>query len=130
MSAETRTTIVAQCSDCGDEHPNGDRPVYYGPDEYDPDEQLTTTATKCPVCGCPTYTTSVAVDETVKPVDERIADAVDVHGVGAETQSNIVQHFDGWRSFCQADMDELRTIDGVGKSNGERIIEAQPDVND
>ncbi|UWG47897.1 hypothetical protein HSRCO_1618 [Halanaeroarchaeum sp. HSR-CO] len=48
---DTRT-VVARCTDCGDQHAVADRP---GSDE-------TTAATVCPDCGSPAYSSKV-VDE-------------------------------------------------------------------
>lgn len=109
-------TVIAHCQSCGDEHPVGDR-------QRDDSDHGTCTTTQCPSCGDTPYSSN-AIEGSVKPCEERIADAVnDVYGVGNKTLANIQAHFDTYAGIEAASNAELKTIDGVGEKAATQIQE-------
>lgn len=102
-------TLHAVCSNCNDVHPVADRPSKRG-------------TTACPACGALGYTSESHTEGVQKPKAERIADAVrDVDGVGPETRDRIVDAFPHYHAFRAAGVDELREIEGVGKTIAREI---------
>lgn len=110
---EQADSVEANCADCGDVHPVGDRPMGY-------------TTTECPRCGSTQYTSETTGDQITKSHSERIYDAVtDVRGVGAQTRDNIIETYGTYYEFEAADERELRAIDGVGRRTAEQIVAAR-----
>ena len=110
-SDEQEASLAARCTDCDDLHPLGDR-------------QMDGVTTICPACGSPSYRSEPQGDQTIKPDDERIADAVrDINGVGDQTLENIIEAFSTYYEFEAATERELRQIEGVGKQTAARITQ-------
>lgn len=119
----TATRVAATCSGCGDEHLLADRPVHQGDPEL---AKLTDCTTECPSCETTTYSTDVIELGDIKSDEARIRDAIDVKGVGAQTETNILEAFTTWNEFQSADLAELKEIGGVGTANGQRILDNRP----
>lgn len=110
-SGEQESTVVANCMECGDQHPVGDR-------------SQTSGTTTCPRCGDTRYTSEVIGETDIKPDDARIRDAVqDVKGIGEETCENIISAYETYYDFEAASAEELNMIDGVGKLTSKRIVD-------
>lgn len=112
-TGEQQASVGAICTDCGDEHPLGDR-------------SSVPTTTACPACGSKSYRSVTYGTSNVKADDERIRDAVkDIDGIGEGTTENVVAYFGYYTEFAAAGPDELMTIEGLGRTTVERIIESR-----
>lgn len=106
--------VKTECLGCGDEYPLGAR------DEPN-DEMAVKTA--CPDCGSPSYRSFAEGVDGSKSDFELIEQAIDVPGVGVQTAENIHETYQFFNRFAEAQLDELTDVDGVGSTNGSRIIE-------
>lgn len=109
-TGESTATVGARCTDCGDEHPLGDRP-------------LGDVTTHCPHCKSTSYETLFTGDPITKPDDERITDVVrGISGVGDQTLENILTTFDAYYEFEAASRKQLESITGVGTQIATEIL--------
>jgi hypothetical protein len=109
--------VLAICSDCGNEHPLGERTARIG------GEPETCSSTACPSCDSPSYR-SQPTDLDFEAEAERIHDRIDdVAGVGDKNGDAIVERFRTLDRLEQATLSELTEVRGVGRTTAENVLE-------
>lgn len=63
-----------------------------------------------------------AVNEKKRPKLERFILALGIRHVGAQTARDIAEHFESIDKLAEADMDDLKEIDGIGEVVAESIL--------
>lgn len=104
--------VKAHCYVCNGDYPLGSRTG-----------TETGGTTACPECGSIPYSTFNDGVGSGKSDFELLEQAIDVKGVGRQTRENIHEEYTLFTELRDVELDELTLIDGIGRGNGERILE-------
>ena len=105
-------TVIADCHDCPSAVILGERESVRG-------------TTECPDCGSTSYSSEVADDDER---DRVVEIAVSTPGIGKETAERIADRMVTVNRLRNARPEELRSIPGVGRKNGNALLDRVDEV--